>query len=71
MVKYHDEEWGAPLHDDRRLFEFLSLEGAQAGLRWLTVLKKRQNYIELFARFDPKKVARFSKRDANMLMKDP
>ena len=71
MVKYHDEEWGVPLHDDRRLFEFLTLEGAQAGLRWLTVLKKLQNYIELFARFDPKKVARFSKRDANMLMKDP
>jgi len=71
MVKYHDEEWGVPLHDDRRLFEFLTLEGAQAGLSWLTVLKKRQNYKKAFARFDPKKVARFSKRNVNMLMKDP
>ncbi|MGH7803443.1 MAG: DNA-3-methyladenine glycosylase I, partial [Candidatus Binatia bacterium] len=55
-VAYHDEEWGVPLHDDRALFEFLILEGAQAGLSWLTILRKRANYRRAFAGFDPKKV---------------
>ena len=58
-VSYHDDEWGVPLHDDRRLFEMLVLEGAQAGLSWLTVLKKRAGYRRAFSRFDPKRVARF------------
>jgi DNA-3-methyladenine glycosylase I len=56
-IRYHDEEWGVPLHDDRRLFEFLILEGAQAGLSWDTILRKRENYRSAFDRFDPKKVA--------------
>lgn len=56
---YHDEEWGVPVHDDQRLFEFLILEGAQAGLSWLTILKKRPAYRKAFAQFDPRKVARF------------
>ena len=60
MEEYHDREWGVPVHDDRVLFEFLILEGAQAGLNWLTVLKKRESYREAFAGFDPAKVARFS-----------
>ncbi len=58
-VVYHDEEWGVPVHDDRRLFEFLILEGAQAGLSWITILKKRQAYRTAFDRFDPRKVARY------------
>ena len=58
-IKYHDKEWGVPVHDDRRLFEFLVLEGAQAGLSWLTVLKKRPNYIKAFDNFDPRKVAAY------------
>src|SRR5690348_17754648 len=58
-VRYHDEEWGAPVHDDRLLFEMLILEGAQAGLSWETVLKKRENYRAAFDGFDPKKVARY------------
>jgi len=58
-VRYHDTEWGVPLHDDRRLFEFLILEGAQAGLSWHTVLKKRENYRAAFDQFDPEKVARY------------
>lgn len=58
-VEYHDKEWGVPVHDDRTLFEFLTLEGAQAGLSWLTVLKKRDNYRKAFANFDVKKVAKF------------
>ena len=58
-VEYHDTEWGAPVHDDRLLFEFLILEGAQAGLSWLTILKKRQEYREAFDHFDPKKVAQY------------
>jgi DNA-3-methyladenine glycosylase I len=58
-VAYHDEEWGAPVHDDRRLFEFLLLEGAQAGLSWSTILRKRENYRRAFAGFDPAEVARF------------
>lgn len=59
-IKYHDTEWGVPVHDDRRLFEFLILEGAQAGLSWLTILKKRPNYIKAFDNFDPRKVAAYN-----------
>jgi len=70
-VTYHDEEWGVPLHDDRRLFEMLTLEGAQAGLSWITILRKRENYRQAFARFDPRRVARFDKRKRERLMKDP
>jgi len=68
--RYHDEEWGVPVHDDRRLFEFLILEGAQAGLSWSTILAKRENYRRAFARFDARKVARFGARDAKRLMGD-
>ena len=70
MAAYHDEEWGVPVHDDRVLFEFLILEGAQAGLSWSTILKKRENYSEVFAGFDPEKVARFTKRDVDRLLGD-
>ena len=69
-LRYHDEEWGVPVHDDGRLFEFLILEGAQAGLAWSTILNKRDNYRRAFARFDPAKVARFGARDVNRLMAD-
>lgn len=68
--RYHDEEWGVPVHDDRKLFEFLILESAQAGLSWITVLRKRENYRRLFAGFDPKKVARFTPADVERLMQD-
>ena len=68
--RYHDEEWGVPVHDDRRLFEFLTLEGAQAGLSWSTILAKRGNYRRAFARFDQKKVARFGARDVKRLLAD-
>lgn len=67
---YHDEEWGVPVHNDQKLFEFIILEGAQAGLSWTTILKKRQNYQKAFAKFDPKKVARFDKKKIMMLMKN-
>ncbi|MFP5505952.1 MAG: DNA-3-methyladenine glycosylase I [Gammaproteobacteria bacterium] len=70
-VRYHDEEWGVPVHDDRRHFEFLTLEGAQAGLSWITILRKRENYREAFAGFDPERVARFGKRDVERLLKNP
>lgn len=70
-LAYHDEEWGIPVHDERRLFEFLILEGAQAGLSWSTILHKRQHYREAFAGFDPGKVARFSARDRERLLKNP
>ena len=70
MLAYHDEEWGTPLHDDRLLFEFLILEGAQAGLSWETILKKRENYQKAFRGFDPRKVARFTQRDVERLMND-
>ncbi len=70
-VAYHDEEWGVPVHEDRVLFEFVLLEGAQAGLSWLTVLKKRENYRRAFAGFDVKKVAAFSERKIEALLKDP
>ncbi|MHC4941587.1 MAG: DNA-3-methyladenine glycosylase I [Planctomycetota bacterium] len=68
---YHDEEWGRPVHDDRKLFEFLILEGAQAGLSWSTILKKRENYRKAFDRFDPKKIARYDARKRARLLKDP
>jgi DNA-3-methyladenine glycosylase I len=67
---YHDEEWGIPLADDARLFEMLSLEGFQAGLSWLTILRKREAFRETFAGFDPELVARFGKRDVTRLLKD-
>ncbi len=71
MIRYHDEEWGVPVHDDRVWFEFLTLEGAQAGLSWETILRKRERYREVFARFDPKKVARFGPREIKRLLADP
>lgn len=67
---YHDEEWGVPLHDDRRLFEMLILEGAQAGLSWLTILKKRENYRKAFDHFDCEKIARYTQRDIDRLLAD-
>ena len=70
LLSYHDIEWGTPLHDDRRLFEFLILEGMQAGLSWETVLRKRQAFRRAFLRFDPVKVARFTSKDVARLMKD-
>ena len=71
MVKYHDEEWGVPVHDDRTLFEFLILEGAQAGLSWQTVLNKRENYRKAFDRFDARKIARYGAKDVKRLLADP
>jgi DNA-3-methyladenine glycosylase I len=70
MQRYHDEEWGRPVHDDRRLFEMLTLEGAQAGLSWSTILRKRAGYRRAFANFDPRKVARFDARRRAALMRD-
>ena len=70
-VAYHDHEWGVPLHDDRLLFEFLVLEGAQAGLSWLTILKKRDNYRRAFDGFDPAKVARYGARRVAALLANP
>jgi DNA-3-methyladenine glycosylase I len=67
-IRYHDEEWGRPAHDDTTLFEFLILEGAQAGLSWETILKKRDNYRAAFDKFDPKKVARYDRRKMQSLM---
>jgi DNA-3-methyladenine glycosylase I len=69
-IEYHDTEWGVPLHDDRSLFEFLILEGAQAGLSWETILRKRENYRRAFDRFDPVKVARYDKRKVGKLLAD-
>jgi len=69
-IAYHDKEWGVPVHDDRVLFEFLILEGAQAGLSWETILQKRENYRKALAGFDLGKVARFDSRKKNALMKD-
>lgn len=69
-IRYHDEEWGTPVHDDRTLFEFLILEGAQAGLSWDTILKKRENYRRAFDRFDPKLVARYDRKKMQSLLKD-
>lgn len=70
-VAYHDEEWGVPVHDDRRLFEMLILEGAQAGLSWLTILKKREGYRRAFAGFDPERIARFGTEQRQTLLADP
>src|ERR1700722_12233588 len=70
-IHYHDREWGRPVHDDRLLFEMLTLEGAQAGLSWLTILRKRANYQKAFAGFDPRKVARFdTARQARLLLNE-
>ncbi|HSW52931.1 MAG TPA: DNA-3-methyladenine glycosylase I [Sulfuricaulis sp.] len=70
-VRYHDQEWGVPVHDEHRHFEFLILEGAQAGLSWITILRKRENYREAFAGFDPARVARFGKREVARLLQNP
>jgi DNA-3-methyladenine glycosylase I len=70
-VRYHDTEWGVPLHDDLRLFEFLVLEGAQAGLSWITVLRKRDNYRRTFEGFDPQRIARYGKTEMEKLLADP
>jgi DNA-3-methyladenine glycosylase I len=70
-ILYHDREWGVPEHDDRKLFEFLILEGAQAGLSWATILRKRENYRAAFAGFDPAKVARFDRKKLARLMLNP
>ncbi len=70
MLAYHDEEWGVPAHDDRTLFEFLSLEGAQAGLSWMTILRKREGYRRAFAGFDPSTVAGFGDGDVERLLVD-
>ena len=67
-VEYHDREWGVPVHDDRTLFEFLTLEGAQAGLSWITILKKRENYREAFDGFDPRRVARYGEARVEELL---
>jgi DNA-3-methyladenine glycosylase I len=69
-IRYHDEEWGCPTHDDAKLFEFLILEGAQAGLSWDTILKKRENYRVAFDSFDPRKIARYDRRQIQSLMND-
>src|ERR1700739_2538510 len=69
-ITYHDQEWGVPVHDDRKLFEFLILEGMQAGLSWITILRKRENFRRAFAGFDAEKVARCGKRDIARLMND-
>jgi DNA-3-methyladenine glycosylase I len=70
-LRYHDQEWGVPVHDDQKLFEFLILEGAQAGLSWTTILAKRENYRRALAGFDPKRVARFDGRKIRALLRDP
>lgn len=70
MIKYHDEEWGRPVHDDKKLFEFLILESFQAGLSWRTILHKRENFRRAFANFNPRKVAKFDKKKFDALMED-
>ena len=70
-IRYHDEEWGVPVHDDRTQFEFLILEGAQAGLSWSTILNKREGYRKLFVDFDPEKVSRFTKKRVEKMLLDP
>jgi DNA-3-methyladenine glycosylase I len=70
-IPYHDEEWGVPVHDDRTLFEFLILEGAQAGLSWSTILNKRENYRKAFDRFNPDRVAKYDRRKVQQLLRDP
>ena len=69
-IKYHDTEWGVPLHDDRKLFEFLMLDGFQAGLSWITILKKRPNYRNAFDHFDPEKIAAYNSRKLKALLSD-
>jgi DNA-3-methyladenine glycosylase I len=71
LQEYHDKEWGLPVHDDIKLFEFLTLEGAQAGLNWLTILKKREGYRLAFDDFNPNKIAKYSNRDMKRLLADP
>ncbi len=71
MIKYHDEEWGKPIHDDRILFEFIVLEGAQAGLCWQTVLNKRENYRAALNNFDPEKIAKYNENDVARLLANP
>jgi DNA-3-methyladenine glycosylase I len=71
MAAYHDQEWGVPVHDDRKQFEFLTLESAQAGLSWLVVLRKREAYRKAFAEFDPEKIARFNAKKIQRLLADP
>ncbi len=71
MSAYHDTEWGVPLHDDRGLFEFLVLEGMQAGLSWITILRKRENLRRAFSRFDPRRIAAYGERDVRRLLEDP
>ena len=70
-IVYHDREWGVPVHDDRRLFEMLVLEGAQAGLSWETILRKRERYRDVFDRFDPARVARYGSEEVERLLADP
>lgn len=70
LIEYHDGEWGVPEHGDRELFEFLVLEGAQAGLSWMTVLKKRENYRKAFDGFDPRRIARYGPKDVRRLLAD-
>ncbi len=69
-VKYHDDEWGVPVHDDRKLFEMLNLEGAQAGLSWITILKKRENYLKLFDNFDAEKIVNYSEKKIEMILQN-
>lgn len=70
MIGYHDKEWGVPLHNDKKLFEFLILEGAQAGLTWQTILNKRKSYRKAFDNFNPDKIAKYTKKDISELLKD-
>lgn len=70
-IAYHDLEWGVPVHDDRKLFEFLVLESAQAGLNWITILKKRENYRKAFSRFDPKKISKYEQTKISELLNNP
>ena len=71
LINYHDKEWGVPIHDDKKLFEFLILEGAQAGLSWTTVLKKREGYRKAFDNFDAKKISKYGDKDFDRLMNNP
>lgn len=70
MIKYHDQEWGVPLHDDKKLFEFIVLDSAQAGLSWLTILNRREGYRKAFSNFDYKRIAKYTKKDIARLLKD-
>lgn len=70
-MKYHDEEWGLPVHEDKKLFEFLILEGAQAGLSWITILKRREGYRKAYSDFEVEKIARYSKKKIESLLQDP